>query len=519
MSIVFESFAEIDLAGSGSVRIRPRPFGTNVPSLGRVSTHRPVPFMSMALGPVAVRMKRPLPFGLNVSSLGMVTSPRPSPSGFSFAAPPTDIGAVPTYLPHPHGVGLMEILGTGDVSTRRPVPFGMNVPALGMVSTKRPAPWGSSRDPNAGAMIFVQQSPGYISMLLSPPMLWLVEELDLGVAYANGVVSNLVDAFNLHTAVPTDHLAGANAAASSLALADLLHFVWSNIVTATMNVTATATPSAIAIQAMFERLVMAGGPGTQLAAANLIADAIATHALAQIVRPGNVTESLALAITYTQQLEAAHAIVESALLQSADSHHIVVTLQVNEHLAQAATPSSTMAASESVTEALQFMMTITLNGEVFLAWVMNAENTAVSTYTNYGFNSFAPFASDYYGCAPDGIYILEGEDDNGVDIDAKIRTGLSNLGSGVKKRIPDMYLGYTSDGGMVLKVITTDLGVKVENWYALTPRPASDVHPARIKIGRALKSVYYGYELHNVNGSDFNLDNVALRPLYLERRV
>ena len=105
-------------------------------------------------------------------------------------------------------------------------------------------------------------------------------------------------------------------------------------------------------------------------------------------------------------------------------------------------------------------------------------------------------------------------------ITARLRSGLTDLGTRVAKRAPEMYLGYRADGDVLLKVITTsETGAKVEDWYRLEARPAQDIRESRFKIGRGIKSVYYGWELCNVDGADFEVDSLEWRPLKLDRRL
>ena len=45
------------------------------------------------------------------------------------------------------------------------------------------------------------------------------------------------------------------------------------------------------------------------------------------------------------------------------------------------------------------------------------------------------------------------------------------------------------------------------------------VHILRVEFGRGLKAAHWGYELRNVNGADFGVNDTELRPLVLDRRI
>jgi len=156
---------------------------------------------------------------------------------------------------------------------------------------------------------------------------------------------------------------------------------------------------------------------------------------------------------------------------------------------------------------------------VFEAWVVNAETKAPFQYDNFPFNSFAQVSGRYLAMSDTGLYELTGSDDAGTSINAIIKTGLTNFGSNLKKSIPRAYFGYTSDGDLLFKTITTSTGKKVEDWYRLEARTVDDTRDTRVKIGRGLLSTYWQFEIVNVDGADFDIDDIKLLPAVLKRRI
>jgi hypothetical protein len=174
----------------------------------------------------------------------------------------------------------------------------------------------------------------------------------------------------------------------------------------------------------------------------------------------------------------------------------------------------------ALSEGINVALTLETEGDVYDAWVLNTQTAAAYQYSNFNFNSFAEFEGKYYGCAETGIYLLEGDDDAGTAISSSLRTGMTNLGTGLQKRITSAYLGYRSDGQMVLKVVSVnEAGQKIEWWYEQVDQDAPAMRSGRIKVGRGLKSVYWAFEISNKDGADFELDVVELYPMVLERRL
>lgn len=222
--------------------------------------------------------------------------------------------------------------------------------------------------------------------------------------------------------------------------------------------------------------------------------------VSQLVATDAVTDTMA--VTETLSLERTVVVVE------------VDTIMVTD------TASVQQVLTELLEDGVVLATSVSFGAEDYDAWVINTQTLGPSQYTNFPFNSFALYRGQYYAAGDDGVYVLEGETDEGSAIAARVRTGLSNLGSGRQKRMPQAYLGYTSSGELVLKVrITGVTGEKREYWYRGTKQTADATREGRIKIGRGLKSVYWEFELCNKDGAEFELDVIQLWPMILDRRL
>lgn len=148
-------------------------------------------------------------------------------------------------------------------------------------------------------------------------------------------------------------------------------------------------------------------------------------------------------------------------------------------------------------------------------WVVNMDSGATVQYDDYGFISFFERDGDYYGVAEDGIYLLEGDDDAGFDIDALVSYGTSALGSKQRKGITNFYVGASSDGKLILK-IQVDGGTE----YLYEARSSSthlDQH--RFDIGKGLVGNYFTMHLLNQDGDDFDIESIHFDPIPLKRKI
>jgi len=160
------------------------------------------------------------------------------------------------------------------------------------------------------------------------------------------------------------------------------------------------------------------------------------------------------------------------------------------------------------------------SNDVLAAYVVNLVTGAVTTYSNFGFNSFAKVGNKYLAAASDGIYLLDGNDDSGAQIDASVVLPMTDLATelvpqDVLKRVPTVYLGVASSGVLVLKV-TANGGT---NYYSLTSATTSGAQTGRILLGKGVAARYWDFELTNVSGADFVLESITFHPVALARRV
>jgi WD40 repeat protein len=191
----------------------------------------------------------------------------------------------------------------------------------------------------------------------------------------------------------------------------------------------------------------------------------------------------------------------------------------SEMLALLATPSTVVSMSTAARSDAAFDVAFLINGDIYTGWVFNAETMAPSEYANFTFESMAGIAGRYYGAGPDGLFLLDGDDDAGVPIEARIRTGELDFGSPMIKRIEEAFIGYTATGDLVLKLVWSRAGKRKEHWYlAKNPVPGEPTE-TRVVPGKGLESRYFQMELANVNGADFEIDRLDLVPINLSRMI
>ena len=165
-----------------------------------------------------------------------------------------------------------------------------------------------------------------------------------------------------------------------------------------------------------------------------------------------------------------------------------------------------------ITEGLEVSIAyVAPNGSV-TTWAVNTRTGATTEYQNYAFNSFAKLGDKYIGTASDGLYELLGNDDDGTDIIARIKSGFAQFAGSRFTMLKAAYLGVRGGGEYVLRLITGD-GVTVD--YGVV---AEDMKTSKVALGKGLRARYFAFELISA-GQDFDLDTVEFVPIVVERRV
>lgn len=374
--------------------------------------------------------------------------------------------------------------------------------------------------PAAGAYgIAVAQGP----VVSSYGGLW-IESLAQPVLF-----SGALDA--LQTVVLRSALASAGASGSSLSaiaasseelvFGQALAAVWQMLVEEGLAVSAAADGDAQKIARVVSRLLLSGEVSTYADAVVAVTAGLVFGTLVDVLAMEQITDAMQLSALVTELFTATEQMLESMVIGTEAIGTGIATVLVDDALVLADAPAAAAELMAHMADSIGFFATLALDDGHYVAWVLNTRSRGLSRYTNYPFNSFMRVGGKYYGVTSTGMYLLEGDDDDGVPIAAKIRLGMSSLGTRRLKRIPEGYIGYTSTGTLMLQVITSDerTGEKVGAFYTLSPRGAAAVRENRWKIGRGLKSVDWDFEITNVDGADFDLDSIEWHPLILDRRT
>lgn len=143
-------------------------------------------------------------------------------------------------------------------------------------------------------------------------------------------------------------------------------------------------------------------------------------------------------------------------------------------------------------------------------WALNADTNGVSRYKGVVANSFCQLDGKTYLANTAGIYEVDGSDDAGQPISARIVLPKDDLESAMKRRIALVWLGAKSSGRLKLGVKTNDDDTA---YYTVDLSVVDGVRGSKVKLGKGLEGRYWQFAIENEDGADIDLASFEYEPV------
>ena len=143
-----------------------------------------------------------------------------------------------------------------------------------------------------------------------------------------------------------------------------------------------------------------------------------------------------------------------------------------------------------------------------LAYVTNTKTKQTTRYNNYDFDHVVKFHGKHYGVKVDGLYLLEGNSDDGVQIESSFRINKNDFGVSQLKRVPYLYVDSDDDTDVTPHIDGTDSGFIY----------LAAFDGKRTKLGRGLKGRYWSFEFSSIGGIGFRVRGVEIEPEVMTRK-
>jgi len=169
--------------------------------------------------------------------------------------------------------------------------------------------------------------------------------------------------------------------------------------------------------------------------------------------------------------------------------------------------------TESILDNVE-MIVVNSGDDIFSGWVLNPETFAIWNYDNYNFNSIATLNQQTFLANTSGLFTMEGNLDNTAFIQSRLKTRSYDFGSTNLKQVPDMYIGLSMNGRLIIGVQTDE---RLEVKYELSlPTEVSDLQT--VKLGKGLRGSSWQFELIDSESTQFDLTSIEWLPIIFGRK-
>lgn len=348
----------------------------------------------------------------------------------------------------------------------------------------------------------------------------LADSFTASGVFAGDVLYNLISQVNATGSVQGNFTLVGNVA-DSVRATDTLSAAWQLLVAESMATTGEALGTVTKLAALIDALVATGQASNNLTAFTACVDAMTLEGLIRLGFDPDLVDALTLSEAITTNTR----LLATALDSVSASDTFDTFLRISVIAADSTTltngAETILRANADLADQLLVYVSLRIGGTDYVGFALNTDAKAASRHSNSQHDSYASFKKKHYAAGPDGIVEFTGEDDDGNAIPWSLTSFLLDFGSSKHKRNPDAFIGATSDGQLVMQVVTRDphTGVQSEDWYLVARLPANGPGEGRVQIGRGLSSTWWQYRLTSVQGASLALDKIELKPIILDRRT
>ena len=226
----------------------------------------------------------------------------------------------------------------------------------------------------------------------------------------------------------------------------------------------------------------------------------------------SIAEVIAVVSVVARKRRMQPTITQNIAIADTASAGLLLQLVANETIEITPAQALKMIYSPTIHDSFQIVATHIDPSGAVTTWAINLSNGAVTEYTNFDFNSFAYMGRKYLAANEDGLFELDGADDAGTDIVARMKSGIMQVGQGRLSSIKGIYLGLRGEGDWLLKVVADDDKTYI---YSVA---AKSMKTTKVEVGKGLRARYFSYELVST-GQEFDMDSIEFLPIVNKRRV
>lgn len=151
-----------------------------------------------------------------------------------------------------------------------------------------------------------------------------------------------------------------------------------------------------------------------------------------------------------------------------------------------------------------------------LTLAMNMANTALSQYTEYGYDDLALFQGKPIGLSDYGIDRLEEQSHDGSPIDAYMKTGYMDFGKPNQKRIRSLLLGGEGNDAVQVTIYCNESSSNTTD--AIFSETSLRLSGSKAYSVRSQKGRYWQFKIANIDGNKFGIESLQTNIVLLHSK-
>lgn len=342
----------------------------------------------------------------------------------------------------------------------------------------------------------------------------LIESLIVDDTLLDDVFFGIVDGLKLSSGLSTSAVIG-NILESDIVIDDITELLFIGVIAENLEISHTELIHSLYLSSILDIFNTDDTLENKIEASNTLACSLVLADAALIYAVAGVSEALTVTQSSVDLLNAFSELIAALTLVHTSSEYLLLVSSVEDNIEVNDVNSTSSVLAESVLDGLQIItLPDILEASEYTGWVMNPETFSVWNYDNYNFNAIATLNRKTFFASSDGLFFMEGVKDDGAFIQSKLKTASFNFGTTNLKKVPNMYIGSSTDGSIILKVKTDE---RVHVSYKLTKH--SDVSEVQnIKIGKGLFGSLWQFEIIDENATKFDLESIEWVPAVFGRK-
>ena len=305
--------------------------------------------------------------------------------------------------------------------------------------------------------------------------------------------------------------------ADGIGLQDALRVVVDLVASDSVGIQDTVAAYRAYTASVIDGIIISGVATSRLDAYNVLAGIIGLVENVEKALDASILEQIGLSESTVGVLQAIGASLDVVGLQDSSSAILGIYIELDDSFGVDDVLTTNAILEGAIQDGLIVSTTILGPGvdDVYTGWVMNSENFAVTNYGNFKFTDMAQFGGNYYGVKEDGVFLLDGNTDQGVNIGARIATAAMEFGNSNMKTITQMYLGLRGDGNLVVKMISDE---DEETWYQGTIVDTT-LRTERLTGAKGQAGRYWQVKIVSNDSTKLDLDTIELFPIVWGRKL